>query len=206
MAAAKQQMSITQALAELKLLRKRLDSCISNAKFVTLKTKTKPVDVDEFSKTARANFQSFKDLLNRYNRIKAEIVASNATARVSIAGREYTIAEAVERKRSLETEKELLSVMKNQWEVTTDSAEEHQRAQQDRLDKLLLQELGKDSKTSVDVVQSLTESFMRNNKAEVIDPLGLEARIGEMTREVEDFETNVDWVLSESNGRITISV
>jgi hypothetical protein len=40
----------------------------------------------------------------------------------------------------------------------------------------------------------------------VIDPLGLEARIGEMTRELEDFETNVDWVLSESNGRITIMV
>lgn len=206
MSAATQQMSITQALAELKLLRKRLDSCTSNAKFVTLKTKTRPVDVDEFSRNARANYQSFKDLLNRYNRIKAAIVASNATARVNIAGREYVIAEAVERKRSLEMEKELLRVMKNQWEDTTEAAEVHQQAQQERLDKLLLQELGKDSKTSVDVVQSLTESFMRNNKAEVIDPLGLEARISEMTRELEDFETNVDWVLSESNGRISITV
>ena len=203
---ATQQMSITQALAELKLLRTRLDSCICNAKSVTLKTKTRAVDVDEFSRGARSSFQSFRDLLNRYNRIKAAIVASNATARVSVAGREYTIAEAVERKRSLETEKEMLRVMKNQWEDVSESAANHQAAQQERLDKLLLQELGKDSKTSVEVVQALTDSFLKNNKAEVIDPLGLEARIGEMTRELEEFETNVDWVLSESNGRITITV
>ncbi len=199
-------MSITQALAELKLLRKRLDSCISHAKFVTLKTKTRVVDVDEFSRGARSSFQSFRDLLNRYNRIKAAIVASNATARVTVAGREYTIAEAVERKRSLSTEKEMLVIMKNQWEDVNEAAAVHQAAQQERLDKLLLQELGKDNKTSVEVVQALTDTFLKNNKAEVIDPLGLEARITEMTRELEDFETNVDWVLSESNGRITITV
>jgi hypothetical protein len=203
-----QTMSITQALAEVKLLKKRLEKTGRYTKYVALKTKTNNVDVEDFTKTAKANFQSFKDLLNRYNVIRSAIVVSNATASVTIGGKTYTIAEAVERKRSIETEEDMLQGLQNEWKHVKEEAEKHQRTQQERLDKLLLQELGKDSKTNVEVIQSLTDSFMRNNKADIIDPLGLEAVIRQMNDDIEAFKTNVDWVLSESNGKtqITISV
>lgn len=201
-----QSMSITQALAELKLLRKRFECVLVDAEFVTLKTKTKQLDTEAFKRSAIGSYQSFKDLLNRYNRIKAAIVVSNATARVTIAGREYSIAEAVERKRSIETEKECLRLMQRQHKDVMERYEAHQKAQQDRLDRLVMQELGKDNKTSIEIVTQLTATFMESNKAEVVDPLKLEEKIREIQKDLEDFETNVDWALSESNGRTMIEV
>jgi len=200
------QISITQALAELKLLRKRIDSELDDAKYIVLVTKNRPVDAEKFSRSAQSSFQSYRDLLDRYNRMKAAIVTSNATAKVTIAGREYSVAEAVERKRSIHTERRCLCEMQSQWTDVKDEEETHNKVQQERLDKLVLQELGKDSKTSVDVVNTLTEAFWRTNKAHILDPLGLEAKISSYKKDVEDFETNVDWVLSESNGRTLIEV
>ena len=201
-----QQMSITQALAELKLIRKRFEKVLKDAKFTTVKTKSKQVDVEEFNREAKASYQSFRDLVSRYNKVKAAIVVSNATATVTVAGKQYSIAEAVERKRSIEVERNLLNTMRAQWNYSSSEVERHQEIQQERLDKMLLQELGKDSKTSVEVVTALTETFMKNNKAELIDPLGLAAKIKELSDELDNFETNVDWVLSESNGRTIITI
>jgi hypothetical protein len=200
-----QQMSISQALVELKLLKSRISKC-KNVDCITVKTKTKTVDVADFTKSAKANLQSYKDLLNRYNVIRSKVVVSNATTRVSVAGFEYTVAEAVERKRSIEMEKDMFCVLRSQFKHATAELESHQKAQQERLDKLLLQELGKDSKTNVDVVDALTETFLKNNKAELIDPLGLQEVIANMEKSIQDFESNVDWVLSESNGRTQIMV
>ena len=198
-------MSISQALVELKLLKSRILKC-NNGLYVTVKTKTKVVDVADFTKVAKANLQSYKDLLNRYNIIRSRVVVSNATTRVTVAGTEYTVAEAVERKRSIEMEKSMLGVLRSQFKTATAEIESHQKVQQERLDKLLLQELGKDSKTNVDVVDALTETFLKNNKAEIIDPLGLQEVVTNMEKSIQDFESNVDWVLSESNGRTQITV
>lgn len=200
-----QQMSISQALVELKLLKSRILKC-NSVQYVAVKTKTKVVDVADFTKNAKASLQSYKDLLNRYNVIRSKVVVSNATTRVSVAGVEYTVAEAVERKRSIEMEKSMLGVLRSQFKAATTEIESHQKLQQERLDKLLLQELGKDSKTNVDVVDALTETFLKNNKAELIDPLGLQEVIATMEKSIQDFESNVDWVLSESNGRTQITV
>ena len=201
-----QQISITQALAELKLIRKRLDSALDDAKFIALKKKNSIQDVDRFSVQARSSLQSYTDLLDRYTKMKSAIVKSNATTMVKIGGKPYTVAEAVERKRSVMYEKNLIREMKSQSSEIQENLKDHQEAQQSRIDRLLSAELSKDSKTNVETIKSLTETFMAENKAEVIDPLHLDDRIMSMEKEMEDFETTVDWVLSESNGRTMIPV
>jgi hypothetical protein len=201
-----QQISITQALAELKLLRKRLDSSLDDAKFICLKKKNSLINVDKFAVQARASLQSYTDILDRYNKMKSAIVKSNATTTVNLCGKTYTVAEAVERKRSIQYEKNLLRQLKSQRAIIQGDLAEHQAAQQSRIDRLLSAELSKDSKTNVDTIRSLTETFMADNKAEVIDPLHLDDRIESMEKEMEDFEMTVDWVLSESNGRTMIPV
>jgi hypothetical protein len=200
-----QQMSIAQALVELKLLKSRIEKC-QCTDYITVKTKTKVIDVPEFTKSAISSLQSYRDLLNRYNVIRSKVVVSNATTGVRIGGYEYTVAEAVERKRSIVMEKDMLAVLRAQFKKAMADMESHQKTQQERLDKLLLQELGKDSKTNVEVVDALTESFLKNNKADLIDPIGLQNIINAMDKSIQDFESNVDWVLSESNGRTAIIV
>lgn len=198
--------SITQALAELKLLRKRFEHVLNDAEFITVKTKKKLIDTEKFSTNAKASYQSYMDLLERYNKLKSLIVISNATTSVNIAGKTYSVAEAVERKRSIEFEKELLNRMQSQYKIANDMYNLHQEAEQVRIDRLLATELGKDSKTSVDVVKNLTDTLLAENKAELLDPLNISVGIARLKKSIEDFETNVDWVLSESNGRTMINI
>jgi hypothetical protein len=201
-----QTMSITQALAELKLIRNRIERGLEDAQFVTMVTKKSRIDTARFGVQAKAFMQQYTDLMERYNRIKAAIVQSNATAVVSIAGKTYTIAEAVERKRSIHMEDRLLDHMRFQWRDVKKEFEEHQLNEQIRIERLLSAELGKDTKTNVDIVQALTKTFMEDGKAELVDPLGLEEVVRDRKKNMDDFKTNVDWVLSEANGKTLITV
>jgi len=198
--------SVTQALSELKLLRKRIDSVTDHATFTKMKKANDLLDTSKFATQATASYQSFADLITRYNGIKSAIVLSNANTKVTIGGTEYTVADAVERKRSIEMEKNMLAVMKAQYTATNAEYERHQQAEQQRVERLLTTELAKDAKTNVEVVQQLTTTFLAQNKATILDPLNLSDKIETLSKAIEDFETQVDYTLSESNGRTTIRV
>jgi hypothetical protein len=198
--------SISQALAELKLLRKRIQTATSNSVFMTLKKKRDLLDVQRFTADAQASYQSYRDLLNRYNSIKAAIVLSNASTHVSIAGIEYTVADAVERKKTIVMEKNMLHQMQMQYDKVKNDYDSHTNAENIRVERLIQTELGKDSKTNVEVITQLSETFLAQNRAEIVDPLNLGKEIAALNKTIEDFETKVDWVLSESNGRTTIRI
>jgi len=200
------QISVSQALAELKLLRKRIENAIRQSNLIVLKKKRDLLDVPRFSTEAAASYQSYKDLLARYNAIKAAIVQSNASTVVSIAGVTYTVADAVERKKTIALEKDMLIRMQHQFEMVNQEHTNHVNAENVRVERLIQTELGKDAKTNVEVISQLSETFLAQNKAEIVDPLGLAKEIAALNKSIEDFETKVDWVLSESNGKTTISV
>ena len=103
-------MSVKQCLSELKSIQVQIDSGIKNSTFIDLKKN----DITSVS------YQSIIDLLERRNRIKASIVQSNAFTMVTIAGKTYTVADALERMRNISYEKGLLSQMKYQWEDSID--------------------------------------------------------------------------------------
>ncbi len=131
---------------------------------------------------------------------------SNATATVTIGDKTYTVADAVERKRNLQMEKDFLSTMQAQYQRVQEEMKVHQAQEQARVERLLQVELGKDAKTNVETIQSLTETFLAQNKAEIVDPLNLAEKITALHRSIEEFETKVDWTLSESNGRTLITL
>jgi hypothetical protein len=201
-----QQMSITQALAELKLLDKRIQKALDHVEWADVKSKSNPIDSEKFTRTARAEFQSFADLVKRYDTIKRAVVLSNATTRVRVGTWEGTVAEAIEYKRSIYYKRRLLDVMKNQLFTAKELYKTQQEAVDARLEKLLHSELGKDVKTSPETITALTNTFRENNKVEIVDPLDLAARTRELEEEIESFETNVDWVLSETNGKTMIQI
>jgi hypothetical protein len=198
--------SISQALAELKLLRKRIQNAIQQSTLIVLKKKRDLLDVGRFTVEAQASYQSYKDLLARYNTIKAAIVQSNAHTTVSIADVTYTVADAVERKKTIALEKDMLTRMQHQYEMVQQEYTNHVTSENTRVERLIQTELGKDSKTNVEVITQLSETFLAQNRAEIVDPLSLAKEIAALNKNIEDFETKVDWVLSESNGKTTISV
>jgi hypothetical protein len=201
-----QTMSITQALAELKLLDKRIQKSLDHVEWADVKTKSNPLDTEKFTRTARAELQSFVDLVKRYDTIKRAVVLSNATTRVKVGTWRGTVAEAIEYKRSIFYKRRLLDTMKNQLLTVKELFKQQQEAVDARLEKLLHSELGKDVKTSPETITALTNSFRENNKVELVDPLDLARCSREVEAEVESFETNVDWVLSETNGKTLIQI
>jgi archaellum component FlaC len=206
MSATKQQMSVTQALAEMKLLQKRINKALYSVTWADVSTKARPIDAGKLSKLALAEYQSYQDLVKRHSSIKRAVVQSNAMTRVKIGAWEGTVAEAIEQKSSIQAKKRLLDTMKETLSTALDKLKTEQSAADDRLERLLTSELGKDVRTNPETITTLTNTFRENNKVELVDPLDLPKKIAELEEEVESFETNVDWVLSEANGRTLIEV
>jgi predicted nuclease with TOPRIM domain len=197
-------MSVTQALAELKLLKKRLDHGLYDAQWTKIATKTAPVNVDKFTIAAKASLQSYTDLCDRYTHLKSAIVKANAETRVKIGSWEGTVADAIEFKRSIEFKKSLLESMKEQLVSVRAQYESEQGQLTSRLERLLASELGKDVRTNPETITALTNTFRENNRVELVDPLDLATHVKVLGEEIDSFETNVDWVLSEANGRTMI--
>lgn len=197
-------MSVTQALAELKLVRKRLDSGLRHAEWATVATKTHPVNAEKFERDAYASLQSYTDLYTRYIKLKTAIVRANADTRVKVGSWEGSVADAIEYKRCIEFKKTLLESLRNGLTQARSEYEQEQAQVANRLERLLASELGKDVRTNPETITALTTSFRANNPVELVDPLNTARRIKELEEEIDSFETNVDWVLSEANGRTLI--
>jgi hypothetical protein len=201
-----QSMSITQGLAELKLLDKRLQHHLKSIRWVDVSMQGNHIDTDKLKSKSEAEYQSYMDLVKRRDSIKRAIVLANASTRVKVAEWEGTIAEAIEHKRSIEYKTTLLESMKKHLQEVRAQYETAKGQMDGRLERLLQSELGKDVKTNPDTLKALTNSFRENNKVELIDPLDLATKIASLEEEISCFETNVDWVLSEANGKTTIEV
>ncbi len=202
-----QQMSVTQALPELKLLEKRIDKVMDSiADWCKVSHNGAPVDKDKHKKETEAQLQSFQDLVKRRDAIKRAIILSNAQTKVKIGSFEGSVAEAIEYKNSIRFKRNLLESMKT---CLTSKREEYERMKgqvDSRLERLLQSELGKDVKTNPETISALTTSFRDNNKVDLVDPLDLAAKIQSLEDELDAFETNVDWVLSQANATTFIQV
>jgi len=201
------QISVTQGLAELKLLDKRINKELSYVFWAKVSTKNSRVDEVALKKSAQAEYQSYMDLVKRRDTIKRAIVLSNATTPVSIGTKwSGTVAEAIEHKASLTYKKSLLDKIKRCMSTVDSEYASASEALERRLDGLLSSELGKDVKTNPDTITALRQSFLETNKVEIVDPLDLVNMAKELGDEIDAFETNVDWVLSEANGKTLITV
>lgn len=201
-----QTISITQGLAELKLLDRRLQSHLSNIRWMDVSTSNNQVDKEKLKSRATAEYQSYMDLVKRRDSIKRAIVLSNARTQVKIGSWEGTVAEAIEHKSALSYKRELRDSMVSELQEKRRLYEEAQEQMDTRLERLLQSELGKDVKTNPETFTSLTNSFRSSNKVELVDPLDLPTKIAALAEEINSFETNVDWVLSEANGKTLITI
>jgi hypothetical protein len=144
--------------------------------------------------------------VKRRDAIKRAIILSNAQTKVKIGAFEGTVAEAIEYKSSIRFRRELLESMKSTLQNKREEFDRMKQQVDSRLERLLQSELGKDVKTNPETITALTTSFRENNKVELVDPLDLAAKIASLEDELDSFETNVDWVLSQANATTMIAV
>ena len=200
----KEKMLVTKALNELKLLDARINRAIVDGGFVaaakTAEKKVTPsVTKEEFTSSAISSYQSVLDLIERRSKIKSAIVASNATTEVEVAGEKMTVAEAIERKTSIDYETKLLRVLKTQFGNAKSTAVTQNVLLEDRIDKYIEAMLGKEAKSKKDDFTEMIEPIRAANEYSLVDPLKIEEKINTLSERIENFNSEVDAVLQVSN-------
>lgn len=200
--------SVTRALAQVKALTDRIQRATGQS-FVATTVGGKHASgtpVVEIENVLKANLQSVTGLIVQRNALKSAIVRSNAITTVVIAGKERTVAEAIERKSSISLEQTLVQTLKQQLTRATTQVEQANVLVAARLDTLIQTAVGKDRKVDEADVKAITGPFEAQNAAAVLDPSKLQAVIDAMQGEIDEFLLEVDFALSEVNAVTKIDV
>lgn len=206
--------SIHRGLGELKLLDSKINKAtVSSTKYVGYKKNSADgenatlLTEEKFEAMVKSNLDSVMALIERRKEIKEAIVNSNARTEVTIGKKKYTVASAIERKSSIQYEKNLLMTLKRQYEEAVSQVTLKNDSMEMKLDIQVSQMLGgeKNAKNN-DNIANFSEMYRNQNGWKVCDPLNISNVIKVMEREIEEFETEVDYVLSTSNAITEIEI
>jgi hypothetical protein len=203
------QVSLTRLLNEIKVTESKVLTKIGSGFITSRVGKTLPLGFtseDEVSKQLSANYQSVNDLIKLRNVLKNLLTTSNATTKFNVAGQEMTIAQAVERKRSIDLEKRLLTSMTAQFTKISNEITNVNQKVEASIDQQLQTLFGKDRKITEDDISSVANPYRLQHQAVVIDPLNLRKEIQVLTESISDFESEVDFALSEINARTLVEL
>ena len=204
---------VTKGLNELKLLDSRIHRKLTEAEFISA-AKLSSVNVDgkvskeAFKTNAKADYQSITDLIKRRSLIKSAIIKSNAITTVKVGKKIMTVAEAIDRKSSIEYEKGLLYTLKNQFKKATDIVENKNLKVDESIEQLLNTAYGKEGKEKISQgsYDAISEPYKKANEYGLVDSLEVQKLIKSFKDEIEDFESEVDTVLQISNSTTLIEI
>lgn len=205
------QITVTKALTEIKKLDKQIAKLTQRSQFIMTSTRGRIAgfaSVEDASKAVKANMDKIRDLMKRRADIKAKVTASNAATKLTVAGSEMTVAEAIERKDSIEMDENLLLVMKSQFNQATTKQVRHEQKVQEEIDRKVEQVFGNAKKidTNDSTYATIKEQVEKANKFELVDPNSLAQAIESLEDSIDDFRANVDVELTVSNSTTMVEI
>ena len=206
-------MTIHRALSELKLIDAKIEKHISQLVPTGIYQKGKLIKgyqtEEDFAKSAQSNYQSVIDLIKRKTAIKSAIVAANGVTKVTVAGKDMTVADAINFKAVVAHKKKLINRLESMHTSTLAELNKNNTIVENNVQKLLEMTFGKENvKADAKDMDAVRKPYMEQNEFHLFDPLKV-VHIGEaIEKEVTEFEAEVDATLSEINAvtYITITV
>ena len=215
-----EKMLVTQALDERDLLVKKIGDKIQKIQAVDTKkrneekTVTARVSPEEFGNTASAAYQQIMDLIDRYQRIDAAIVASNAATMIKTTYGEFTVAGAIALRNRLKGsgiyssegafENRLITELELQYRKHVEYADTKNRSLESQAETMRLSILGKDSKVKDVKPLEVVDAYIRENTTEVIDPLESQKKAEELRSKIDTLLTELETQIKVSNATTTI--
>jgi len=204
-----EKITIHRALSELKLIGSKIQKGIDELDPSSIVQKDKLINgvyqKDEFEKRAKESFQSVIDLIDRRNKIKSAIVKANCITLVKIADDEMTIADAINLKTVIVFKKSIIDILKKRHNNVKANLERNNAQIDANALNLAQVALGKQGiKIGDNDAQAVIEPYLKANKFELVDPIGVENKVSELEKKIGDFEAEVDAVLSEINAITSI--
>lgn len=208
-----QQMLVTKGLNELKLLDSRINRKIEEGEFIAAAKLSVPnvngnITKEAYKTNAKADYQSIVDLIKRRNNIKSAIIQSNAVTKVDIAGKTMTVAEAIDKKSSIQYEISLLEKLTIQYKKSSDIIIKENQKVDDSIEQLLNTAYGKEGKEKITQASydAIAEPYRKANEYGLVDALDGEKLIKEMKDKIESFLSEVDTALQISNSTTIINI
>ena len=208
-----EKMTVHKALAELKLLDDRISKAIDENTYCLAKKhsseKINGISLAEFEKQMQGGYDKAVALIERRKAIKKAVVLSNAITKVTVAGTEYTVAEAIEMKNhGIDFEELLMETMSNQYKKAISMINlENGRDLETRADQYVTAIYGqKEGKTNIADIEKVKADFLKSNQYELVDPLDIAAKISELEERINLFMAEVDSALSVSNAITEIEI
>lgn len=214
MAKKTEQMLVCNALDERDFLRKKIISAINGAQFIACKRvkdekvrTTGYTDQKTFEAEAKSTYQSITDMIDRYNRLDTAITLANASTEIKLSDNTtMTRAAAISMRKALVGDTtidftgRLINTLERQFTNVSAQANELNAKADRELEQY------KDNMTSGDKAKELTpevsktlESLVADNRADIIDPIGVEKEIKKLEDKYETLKKELDSAIKVSN-------
>ena len=204
-------MTIHEALSELKMLDKRITAKIHGIKYCVanrhINTRIDGKTIDEYKQNVQSEYQAVTDLIRRRAAIRNALSRSNAYTTITVCGKEYTLAEAIEFKNSgLNLQRQMLDEMGYAFNTATAAVQRENDALEDRADKYVKDLFGSKEKSNSEDIKNTRDAYVSANKFDFIDPLDISGEIERLSSLVDQFEHEIDSKISVSNALTTITI
>lgn len=206
-------MTVHKALAELKLLDDRIKKAIAEGIYCVANKhsndKIGGVPLDDYIKIMQGGYDKVTELINRRKAIKRAVVLSNAVTKVSVAGTEYTVAEAIEMKNhGVDFDMLLMNAMQKHYNTAQmQIKKENGKDLEERAEQYVTAIYGqKEGKTNTADIEKVRADFFTANSYELVDPLHVLDKIEDLEKKINDFMAEVDSALSVSNALTEITI
>lgn len=206
-------MSIHKALCELKVIGDRIEKTMGKVPFVLANEhanrKIQGIPIEDFIAQIKSAHQSTVDLIARREAIKCAVVKSNAVTKVTVAGKEYTVAEAIEMKNH---GMDFIRMLKTKLSSELDRAKrlaEMANGQnlENRADGYIKNLYGTtDMKNLTEEANAARKTFIEQHTTELVDPLKAADMVTALENQFYDFMSEVDAALSVSNSLTEITI
>lgn len=208
-----EKMTVHQALCELKTLDARIDKAIGGAVFAYANkhsnTKVCGLPIEKYNEEVKSEYQSANDLIARRDAIKRAVVLSNATTRITVGGREYTVAEAIEMKNNgIPILNKLLKKLDtDSRRARRDADVNNGEALETRADEYVKSLYASaDMKNLSEDIKRVRSEFITSQAVEIVDPININGEMEKLEKRINEFTVGIDSALSVSNALTEISV
>jgi hypothetical protein len=203
-------MTIHEALSRLKVMEARLEKA-SSATFVVAnrhnnaKIDGKPIDDKVVELTAA--MQHYNALVNNYRKLKSAVAMSNAKTTITIGDKTYTIVEAIEEKHFTEKRLAHLRYMRRSYEMAQNLANGNNAKLPEAAERFVASlNMSEKNGNSREDIKKAMDQYIADNTWELIDPNKMGEFLKKMEDEIVEFQSNIDFKLSESNATTVIDV
>lgn len=206
-------MNIHKALCELKVIDSRIEKQMQSMPMVVVSehanTKISGVPIPDYRGLMESAYQSTVDLINRREAIKRAVVKSNAVTEVMVAGKVYTVAEAIEMKNhGMDNKRKLMNKLTLDYNRAKSAAELNNGDNLERRADAFIRNLYNvtDMKNLAPEAVDKRKEFIEAHTTELVDPLKVADKIAALEKEIYEFSIDVDAVLSASNATTEITI